>query len=220
MAVSAVSTASVPQTSAASSGATSEIGRDAFMKLLVAQLRNQDPLDPMEARDFVTQLSQLTGVEELITIGERVQALEIATAGIANTQVATLTGKVVTANADRIRLGENGPGQTVFQLDAKAKDVTVTIRDESGQVVRTLELGETFPGSHQIVWDGNDASGQRAAAGRYTVEVTAKDESGNVVGTSTKVTGIVTGVSYENGYPELIVGEARVMLGDVVSISM
>ncbi|MBI2893699.1 MAG: hypothetical protein HYY06_09120 [Deltaproteobacteria bacterium] len=219
MAISAVSTATVPQTTGGSAQ-TSEIGRDAFMKLLVAQMRNQDPLDPMEARDFVTQLSQLTGVQELVTIGERVQALEIATAGVANTQVATLTGKTVTAKADTIRLEENGPGQTAFQLDGRAKEVTVTIRDESGQVVRTLELGESFPGSHSIVWDGNDASGQRAAAGRYTVEVAAKDESGNAVGTSTKVTGIVTGVSYENGYPELIVGEARVLLGDVVSISM
>jgi flagellar basal-body rod modification protein FlgD len=197
-----------------------EIGRDAFMKLLVTQLRNQDPLDPTDAKEFVTQLSQLTGVEQLVGIGERVQALEIATAGIANTQVAGLTGRTVTANADTIRLGESGAGRTAYQLDGRATEVTVTIRDESGSVVRTMRLGEAFAGSHAVEWDGNDDTGARAAAGRYSVEIAAKDEAGHAVGTSTRVTGPVTGVSYENGYPELIVGEARVMLGDVVSISM
>jgi len=197
-----------------------EIGRDAFMKLLVTQLKNQDPLDPTDAKEFVTQLSQLTGVEQLVGIGERVAALEIATAGIANTQVAGLVGRSVTANADAIRLGESGSGRAPFQLDGRATEVTVTIRDESGRAVRTLQLGETFAGPHAVEWDGNDDTGARAPAGRYTIEIAAKDDAGHPVGSSTRITGPVTGVSYENGYPELLVGEARVMLGDVISIAM
>ncbi len=211
---------STPTRTPEAQGPAQEIGRDAFMKLLVTQLRNQDPLDPTDAKEFVTQLSQLTGVEQLVGIGERVAALEVATAGIANTQVAGLTGRTVTANADTIRLADSGPGRAVYQLDGRAAEVTVVIRDESGRVVRTQTLGETFAGSHAVEWDGNDDGGARAPAGRYTVEIAAKDAAGHPVGTSTRITGPVTGVSYENGYPELLVGEARVMLGDVISISM
>lgn len=219
MAIQPVSTSSTPSAPEAQRPAQ-EIGRDAFMKLLVTQLRNQDPLDPTDAKEFVTQLSQLTGVEQLVGIGERIAALEIATAGIANTQVASLTGRTVTANANALRLGHEGAASTVFQLDGRASQVTVTIRDETGRVVRTMQLGDTFAGTHALEWDGNDDTGARAAPGRYQIEVEAKDEAGHSVTTSTRITGPVTGVSYENGYPELIVGEARVMLGDVVSIAM
>jgi len=196
-----------------------EIGRDAFMKMLVAQLRNQDPLDPLDSREFVTQLSQLTSVEELVTIRNRMEALEVGIAGMANTQVAGIVGRTVTADASALRLDEQGSASTAFNLEGRATDVTVTIRDESGQVVRTMELGETFPGSHRLEWDGRTDSGERAAAGRYTIEIDAKDADGHPVTASTRITGVVSSISYEHGYPELLVGEAHVLLGDVISIS-
>jgi flagellar basal-body rod modification protein FlgD len=220
VAITQVSSSSSQAAQAAAQGPSQEVGKDAFLKLLLAQLRNQDPLDPTDAKEFVTQLSQLASVEQLMTIVDRISALEVATAGIANAQVADLTGRTVTANVSTIRLGESGPGQAVFQLDGRAQAVTVTIRDEAGQVVRTIRLGDSYPGAHAIEWDGNDDAGTRMPAGRYSIEVAATDDAGRPVSTSTRITGPVTGVSYENGYPELMVGEARVMLGDVVSISM
>lgn len=191
------------------------------MQLLVAQLKAQDPLDPMDSRDFITQLSQLTGVEQLTTVADRVAALEIATAGMANTQVASLVGKSVTADASSLRIDEMGSATSAYQLDAAAHETTVTIRDAQGRVIRTMQLGEGFPGAHTLTWDGNDDSGARVPPGRYTFEVAAKDAAGNPVGSSTRITGLVSGISYEHGYPELVVGEAeaRILLGDVVSIS-
>ena len=196
------------------------MGRDAFMQLLVTQLRNQDPMDPMDAREMVTQLSELTSVEELRSIDHRLTALEIATGGMANTQVAGLVGKHVSANGAGLRLSEAGPAKGVYSLSESAKEVTITIRNEAGEEVRTIEIGAGYAGSHGFEWDGLDASGARMPPGRYAVEVSATNAEGNPVEANTEVQGLVTGISYESGYPELIVGEARLLLGDVTSIEM
>lgn len=194
------------------------LGRDAFMQLLVAQLHNQDPMDPLDARDFVTQLSQLTGVEELTKVGSRIQNLEVAMAGMANTQTSDLVGKQIEATGDTVLLSDLGGATSSAQLSGPAKSVTVEIQDASGQVVRTIKYGETPAGELPIEWDGNMEDGSRAPAGRYTVVVKAADQNGKPVDVSTEVSGVVSSVSYEHGYPELVVGDRRVALGNVTSI--
>ncbi len=197
----------------------SRLDKEAFMKLLVAELRHQDPLDPMEAREMVTQLSELTSVEKLSTIEQRLAALEIGTAGMANTEAAGLLGRTVTAETRRMPLGELGPASGSFSLASPASEVSATIRDASGRVVRTLELGRLPAGLGTFEWDGSDDRGTRAAAGIYTVELAATDEAGSPIAISTEVTGLVSNISYEGGVPTLIVGDSRIMLGDIVSIS-
>jgi flagellar basal-body rod modification protein FlgD len=198
--------------------ASSGVSRDAFMKLLVTQLQNQDPLDPMDAQQMVSQLSELTSVEQLLTIDHRLQALEVATAGMANTEVASLVGKNVTADSSALRLESDGSVTSVYELPAPASDVTITIKDEQGNVVRTIEADAQTAGMHDLVWDGNTNDGTRAPAGRYTMSISAKDESGNPIEASTEIEGRVDGITYENGYPELLIGRARVLLGDVQGI--
>lgn len=196
------------------------MGRDDFMKLLVTQMQNQDPLDPMDAREMVSQLSELASVDELRGINHRMAVLEIGVAGMANTQTAGLVGKTVSADGAGILLPETGSATGVYELDARASEVEIVIRDAAGRTVRTLEAGEGFPGGHTFDWDGLDDTGERLPSGRYSVEISAKDSAGNPVAAETKVSGLVTGVSYDNGYPELIIGEARVLLGDVTSIEL
>ena len=197
--------------------ASTDFDRDAFMQLLVTQIRNQDPMDPMDTRDMMAQLTQLTSVEHLIGIEQGVQTLGVASASIANAQVAGFVGKTVTADASSLRLEEAGSAAGAFELDGRASNVTVTIRDEEGRVVRTMELeGDRFAGTHRYEWDGMDDSGTRLPEGRYRVEVSATDGEGQPVGADTEVRGTVTGVSYEHGYPELILdGEHKILMGDV-----
>ena len=197
----------------------SKVNKEQFMKLLVTQLQNQDPLEPMDNREMILQLSQLTGVEQLVSIQQRIGALEIATAGMANTQVAALVGKDITADSSSLRLHEQGTARTVYSLDARADKVTAEIRDASGEVIRTIEIGGQFPGTHVLEWDGMSQSGERMPPGRYSVVLSATDAAGHPLEPSTEVSGRASGVNYEHGYPELVVGEARIMLGDVLAIS-
>lgn len=196
-----------------------ELGKDAFMQLLVAQLENQDPLEPMDSQEMITQLSELTGVEQLTAINDRIGALEIATAGMANTQAADLTGKTVTADMTHLRLGETGDVEGVFDLPTDAASVVISLRDANGREVRALDLGAQRFGTGTFSWDGLDETGARLAPGRYSVSVEARDEDGNPLDADSEITGRVDRVSYQNGYPELVIHKARVMLGDVRSIA-
>ncbi len=206
-------TATTPNTTQTEGSQT--LGRDAFMRLLITQLENQDPLDPMDSQQTVTQLSQLTSVEHLMGIEQRMGALEIATASFANTQVASLLGKEVVATGENLRLDQMGVASGAYDLSAPATDVTITIRDAAGNTVRTVELGAQSAGPHDYTWDGLDGAGTRLPPGRYTMSVSAEGAEGEAVAVSNEIRGRVDGVSYESGFPELSVGGAKVLLGDV-----
>ena len=105
------------------------------------------------------------------------------------------------------------------RLDKSASEVQVTIRDENGKAVRTMELGPQKGGTLQVPWDGTDDSGMPAAAGNYSVEISARDPNGTPVQTSQDVTGTVVGVTFDRGYPEVILDSgARAPISDLISV--
>lgn len=208
---------SAEQTAAAKTG-DQALGKDDFMKLLIAQLKNQDPNQPLDAKDLVTQLSQLSGVEQLITIGDRLQTLETATNGMAANQSAGLIGKTVAAAGDSLTLGDTGGASSAVNLAQDADKATVSIRNEAGRVVKTFDLTDKRAGSHAIEWDGTSDDGTRLSAGTYRAEVSAHDKAGNPIATDMEVSGVVSAVSYEHGYPELVLGDRKVPLSSVTSI--
>jgi len=201
------------------SSSSNELGSDAFMKLLVAQLKNQDPLEPMDPQESIAQLAQLTGVEQMTAMERRLSAIEVGIAGLANTEVASFVGRRVTADTSTLRLGELGQATGAFSLDQPADAVTVTIRDAQGRLVRRLDLGARGVGPHGIDWDGRNDAGDRLPPGRYEMEVEATDANGDALTASTRLTELVTGVTYEDVFAELLLGELRVVLGDVVAIA-
>ena len=190
-----------------------------FMRLLVAQIRNQDPLQPMDTTAMMTQLTQLTQVERLVAIDGRLLDLSVATASVANAQAADLAGRTVEADTSQLLVSEGSVSAGAFELDRAASQVRVEIRDASGLVVRTLELGPETAGPVRFEWDAHDEHGGRVSPGRYRISVVAADADGNEVDARTAIRGVVDAVSYEHGYPELEIGGAHVLLGDVRSVA-
>jgi flagellar basal-body rod modification protein FlgD len=188
------------------------------MRLLVAQIRNQDPLQPMDTTQMMAQLTQLTSVERLVAIDNRLGELSIATASVANAQATDLVGRTVEADTSQLLLTEMGSASGSFDLAGPAASTRVEIRDENGRVVRTLDLGAKGPGPVTFDWNGDDDVGNRMPAGRYRISVVAADEEGRAVAASTRLRGEVDAISYENGFPELRIDDARVLLGDVRSV--
>jgi flagellar basal-body rod modification protein FlgD len=220
MAVSNVSSSNLGGMTAQKQGDMNAMGRDAFMKLLVAQLRNQDPEAPVDSKEFITQLSQLTSVEQLVTMSDRLASLEVGMASLANTQVAGIVGKTVVAETKSVNIEDGGSASVPVTLGSRAAKVVATFRNDAGEVVGKVELGDTFPGARSISWNGIGPDGVRVPAGRYRVEVSATDAAGRPVDANTRIRGQVSEISYANGYPEVVIGGARVMLGDVTSIGM
>lgn len=211
--------ATLAQTPTTQAESAPTLGRDDFMKLLIAQLKNQDPLNPMDARESITQLSQLTSVEELRSMSDRLRSLQGAMSSMVDNQASGLIGKRVEADGSQLVLGQQGGAGSAITLSAGAEQVTLTVRDAEGEVVRTMELGRQLAGSLPVEWNGMLDGGTRAEPGSYRLSVSAKDGDGNPIEVSAQVKGTVGSVSYEQGYPELVVGGARVALASVTSIS-
>jgi flagellar basal-body rod modification protein FlgD len=198
-----------------------QMGKDAFMKLLVAELKQQDPTDPVKAREMITQLSQLSSVEKLTAVEKDLSDMKAQNTGVASVQTAGLVGRTVTAETNRLALTPSGNATGQYVLGKNAADVKVTVRDAHNNVVRTLTDHNQALGAHSFVWDGIDDAGNRAPSAQYSFEVaaTAGDASKSPVSVSTRLTGVVSQVSYANGEAELVVGDAHIGFGDVISIS-
>ncbi len=200
-------------------GATgSTFDSQSFMRLLIAQIQHQDPLQPMDASQMTQQLTSLTQVERLVSIDSQLGSLSIATASVANAQATDLVGREVQADTSRILLNDGAGAQGTFVLPSGATTCSVDIRDAQGRVVRTIDLGAESAGAVHFDWDGHDAAGNRAEAGSYTISVHATDANGGPITAATRVHGVVGSITYENGYPELDIDGTHVMLGDVRSV--
>lgn len=195
-----------------------QLGKDDFMKLLIAQLKNQDPDQPVDTKEMVTQLAQLGSVEQMTNMVTQLKGLQLATTSMANNQASSFVGKSIEANGSKLYLGTTGGAASGINLTLPAETVTLTVRDDKGQVVRVLEQGKTPAGITPISWDGKNDSGEQMTTGQYTLTVEAKNKDGGPVIADAKIKGIVSSVSYEQGFPELVVGEARVALANVTSI--
>ena len=178
------------------------LDKEAFLKLLVAQLKHQDPMKPMEGTEYVAQLSQFAMVEQSLAQTQKLDLMSAQMRGISNNEATSLVGKSVTMRGSTVAYdGLLATGASVTLGDA-AKKVTVAIKDESGRVVRTLELGAKAAGAMPITWDGKDDSGQPVAAGKYSLDVKAGTDAG-AVSVTHEVTATVPKVTSDKGYPEL-----------------
>ncbi|MCP4678178.1 MAG: hypothetical protein GY854_22225 [Deltaproteobacteria bacterium] len=205
-------------------GSTESVGgedldKTAFLSLLVAQLRNQDPLEPMSNTEFVAQLAHFSSVEQLVGVNEGLNVLGIQQMGMANAQAATMIGNDVEVRSDELQVRDSDTSVSAgFQLADDASTVTVRIRDASGNMVRELELGSNSKGDVSFEWDLQDSNGVRVPPGTFRIDVTAEDADGNTVISETRVRGTVTGVSYDKGYPELVIGSIKASMSDIVGV--
>ena len=217
MSISSVTAANVTATSETS---LSQLGQDyeTFLGLLVAQIQNQDPLEPMDATQFVSQIATLTQVEQSVNMNAQLEQLRSSLALTASMSEASLIGRTVSVPADTINLHAVGmPVAFGYELEGTASTVGAVITDASGNVVRTIEQLPTTTGViNEVVWDGLDAYGQPAPAGTYRMSLTAEDATG---GYNTFVRDTVDSVSYVGGQQFLnLAGGTMARSGDIVKI--
>jgi flagellar basal-body rod modification protein FlgD len=211
------STATAPLSTAAHGSPT--LGKDEFLKLLTTQLANQDPLSPTDNQAFIAQLAQFSSVEQQQATNSRLDALIVAQAANNQTSVANLVGKQIVYRTDSVSLTALGAGPISGQLAAPATNVNAIITDQNGKVVRTLTMGSQSPGTVTFpAWDGTDAHGVKLSPGSYQVKLTAGDADGKPVTFDSQGTARATGVTFQAGYPELILNGVKVKLSDIIQI--
>ena len=187
-----------------------------FLNLLVTQLENQDPLDPLDPNEFTSQLVQFASVEQQIYQNQNLEdMLELQQASLLGTVVGYI-GSQVEVRGSTLALN-NGTAQFSYDLETSSSSTTLTITDEAGSTVFFTD-GETDAGKHEFTWDGMDNFGFPLEDGAYTLNVNALDPEGNPVNLSTTVVGVVSGVSTDNGQTLLSVGDAKYSVDQIISI--
>jgi flagellar basal-body rod modification protein FlgD len=194
------------------------MGQEDFLKLLVTQLQNQDPLSPMENEQFVAQLAQFSSLEQLVNANERLDTLAIGQMSQNSASAVGFIGKDIRAMADWVEYSGAESTDIHYELMGSADEVTVTIKDDSGKVIRTQTVNSQEEGPHTWAWDGKDNDGNVVSEGSYRISVAAKDVDGATISSFAVAHGRVSGISYENGYPELMIGDHRLALSDVIEV--
>lgn len=189
---------------------------DTFLTLLTTQLKNQDPLSPMDSTQFTQQLVQMTGVEQQLLTNDLLEKLVTNTGSGVSTAVA-LIGKEVRAEADVAAL-KNKKAEWTYSLDRDATDVKLEILDEKGRVVQSIAPPDKKAGDHTYTWNGKNAAGSDMADGTYTLRVTAKDASGSTVPSTIYADGLVTGVEQQDGSTLITIKGAQVPWDRIVRI--
>ncbi len=186
-------------------GDPNALGKDAFMKLLVTQLANQDPMSPADPTQFVSQLAQFTSLEQLVSVNDGLNVLALSQAASTSAQMVSFVGKEVWVDDSSAFLSGGGePVDLHFGLDADATKVDIAVKDSTGKVVRTIEAGAHEAGDVVVSFDGLDDDGNPLPAGMYTFDVGAQDGSGADIGVTERSSGTVASVTFDAGYPQLL----------------
>jgi flagellar basal-body rod modification protein FlgD len=162
---------------------------NSFLLLLTTQLKNQDPLSPLDTTEFVSQLSQFAQVEQMIASNKRLEKIISALGASAALADIGLIGRTVEAASNAAEL-KDGAASLAYRLDKDAAQAAVAIRDAEGNLVRTLAV-DPRAGGHTLTWDGTDDDGDQLDDGLYTFEFGAADGEGNPVATQAYVTATV-----------------------------
>lgn len=184
---------------------------ETFLALLTAQLKNQDPLSPVDSNQFTAQLTQMAGVEQqLLTNDLLTSILQGQQSGGLNS-ASTYIGRDATAVWSAVR-SENGQARWSYELAGDATTARVQVLDGSGRVVHEADAPSNAEGVHDFTWTG----GQEGQV--YTLKVVAQDGAGSPVQSQVLIRGRVTGVELYDGQPYLTIGGSTLPLSSVIAL--
>jgi flagellar basal-body rod modification protein FlgD len=210
---STVQSATSAATTASSTTSTKNIlGKDEFLKMLIAQLKHQDPLNPMDGTAFTAQLAQFSSLEQLQNINTQLSSFTKQQQSLSNTQAVNLIGREVLAKGDTI-VAQGKPVDLSYVLNSDAAQGLVRIYNANGELVDALTFKNQKQGMNTLTWTPPSST-----TGSCTFEVSATDSAGKSVGADAMVQGEVTGVNYRDGATYLSVGGREIGFGDVVSV--
>jgi flagellar basal-body rod modification protein FlgD len=217
--VDAVTANSPTQTTAAKDAKSLSANYETFLSLLTAQIRNQDPLSPMDTTEWTNQLVQYSSVEQQLKGNEYLEKIAAAAGAAGNSMDAAVNyiGKTVSA-ATATATFANGQAAWDYKLEGDATAVNLTVVDKNGTVVWTGTSDQTGKGSHTVAWDGETASGTKVTSGDYTLKVKATNVAGDVA-SSVNITGIANAAEVRDGAVVLKVGGTYVPLSLISKVS-
>lgn len=206
-------------TSSSSDTASSSMGKDDFLAILVAQLENQDPFNSTDPAEMIGQLTQFSMLEQMTNMNETLttglSALNLQTA----TSSVSYIGKTVMASGYTLSVEDGKASSSTYTLEDDAATLKAYIYDEDGSLVRTENIGAKSAGEYDYQWDGKDDDGDVMEDGTYSIAIAGTGADGEELTASTTISGVVNGVAVKSGVVMLTLKDGReVSLANVSSV--
>ena len=199
------------------SGSEDTLGKTDFLKLLVTQLQNQDPLNPSDPTEFTAQLAQYSSLEQLTNINDSMEAFDSMQAESERLSALSLIGKNVISNADRFQY-EGQPVELGYQFEDDMEQAALYVKNEAGQVVDKMQVNAPSAGEHFLSWPQDGDSGNFTEGG-YQLEVLGTKGDGTEVQGTTRVGSRVTGVDFTESGNTLLTPNGNISLADVTRVN-
>lgn len=190
-------------TATTSSSKTSALGQDQFLTLLVAQLQNQDPLNPADATEFTSQLAQYSQLEQLFNLNDSMEQLASAQNNSERLSALTLIGQDVVVENSEFTLNKESV-EIGYKVDGTVTDVDLLIKDSDGKTVATLPASDLSEGNHFLTWDGKNSSGTALDPGTYSIQISAKNGTTASASVSPLVRSEVTGIDLSGSEAKIV----------------
>lgn len=220
-------TSTIDPTAAASNSVTDKLNssrsrladsEQTFLSLLTTQLKNQDPLSPLDSNQFTAQIVQMTGVEQQLMTNDLLKMLVgMSDGGLAGS--VNLIGKAVTAGSDQASIAD-GAASWAYDLDRNATSVKYEIVNSAGSTVWSRTDASVAGGEHTLDWDGVTSAGQQLPdGGPYTLKITATGSGGETINASGHVSGVVTGIETIDGNTVVTVGKLKIPVSSITGVA-
>lgn len=196
-----------------------KVGKDAFLRLLIAQLEHQDPISPTENTEFTAQLAQFNTLEQIETMNSNLTSLLQAQETMNGFQAFNFIGKQIQAHGNSIQVHSGQASTLRYTLAGNSTATTLDIYNQDNGLVQRLEAHNEGPGDHVITWDGRNAQGERVPEGTYTFTVSAVNRAGGQINTDTLIQGKVEGIEFVNNRPQLLIDGRQIELSSVISLT-
>lgn len=199
------------------------LGKDDFMKLMITQLKYQDPMNPLDSSQYSAQLAQFSSLEQLTNLNDNIQksidANYYLTQSINNTMTATLIGKDVKLSGDKLNYTGQANCSLGYKLPAEASSVKINIYNSDGSLVKTIESLPESTGEHKLSYDFTDNNGNKLAQGNYTFEIVAKGSNQENMTTEIYKTGTIDSVKFTDSGTKIIINSEEYNLSDILEIT-
>ena len=212
--MSTVSSVTSAASSTTSSSSNNTLGQDDFLTLLVAQLQNQDPLNPADATEFTAQLAQYSQLEQLFNLNDAMEELTSTTAKSQSISALNLIGQEVVVEGDDLTIDAGESVNLGYQVEGTVTGLNLIIKNSSGKIVDTIAATDLSAGNHFINWDGKDANGNAVAAGNYSFTLSATGGSADAA-LSPLIRTTVTGVDLNETEPKVVTESGTYTLSTV-----
>jgi flagellar basal-body rod modification protein FlgD len=185
------------------------LGKDDFLRIMISQMKNQDPTNPFKAEQMASEMAQFASVEQLQNINSNIGKLAVQNQPAERMALTNLIGKTITVDRERFAHVENSPDSIGFNLPKDASKLKVMILSDTGETVLERDLGARKKGEGSFAWDGLKSNSLPARTGNYFLKLDARDEHDVRIGIQTQGKARVMGVSFEGTEALVLVGDRK-----------